>query len=332
MSGPFYNNIKGTTAGAAGTGAFTPNAASSDALAWSTVPTGWCGLVRYEDGTAWGLQYSHWNGTTLSRSTTQDVSSSTGSPLSLTSAATAAMVPDANRLAPDSISHPARGIIPQPGTATVTSHGVVAVTLTAATTSGATVAATNYLTRQPRVSLTSVTTANGLAGLSFGTTAFATTSSTARMGGFAYDARFGCSVLPTGPRLFVGWTGATFIGQTIEPSAFVQNYAVLAKDSTDTNLQFLTNSNVSTGTKIDTGIPLVANAWYEVRIWSNPGSLTVYMLLIRWDTGDIYYGSTATDVPVTDAVLTVNLVGGLSATTGTGIVLQPGHLLTRTAF
>jgi hypothetical protein len=62
VASPFYNCIKGATSGAPGTGAFTPNAAASGFRAWSLVPTGWIGLVRYEDGTSWELTYSYWNG------------------------------------------------------------------------------------------------------------------------------------------------------------------------------------------------------------------------------------------------------------------------------
>ena len=83
MALPFLNAIKGTTASAPGTGSFTPNAAASGFLAWSTVPTNWVGLVRYDDGTDWELRYGFWNGTTITRASNV-VASSTGSALSLT--------------------------------------------------------------------------------------------------------------------------------------------------------------------------------------------------------------------------------------------------------
>jgi hypothetical protein len=59
-------------------------------------------MVRYEDGSAWERTYSYWNGTTLSRASTQLVDSSTGSALSLTPSSTAAMIPDGG----DIMSHP----------------------------------------------------------------------------------------------------------------------------------------------------------------------------------------------------------------------------------
>jgi hypothetical protein len=119
-------------------------------------------------------------------------------------------------------------------------------------------------------------------------------------------------------------TSSSFVGNTAEPSALVANYAVFAKDSTDTNIQLLTNSNASTGTKIDTGIPLVLNGWYEAVIWCNPGSTTIRALLVRVDTGAIFYTETSTDVPANGALLVLNCIGGLSATTGTAFTLGFG--------
>jgi hypothetical protein len=149
MHGPFYNAVKGTTAGTPGTGAFTPNAASASYRAWSTVPTGWWGLVRFEDGSSWELSYCYWNGTTLSRSAAQEVDSSSGSLLTLTSAATAALVNDGARVSP-SLNVPVRGSFPIPGSATApTALGLAAVTVTG-TAAAAAIAATNYLTEQPR--------------------------------------------------------------------------------------------------------------------------------------------------------------------------------------
>lgn len=326
MSGPFFNGIKGTTAGTPGTGAFTPNAAASGALAWSTLPTGWVGLVRYEDSTSWELTYGYWNGATITR-TGGFVSSSSGSALSLTSAATAALVADGGMVCPDLGTGMVRGHIGIPGATTApTPIGNAAVTVTG-TAASATIATTNYLTEQPRSQTASATTANAQAGYSGGNAVV--NSTTAGRGGWQFVSRFGpTGTLPTGERLFVGATSATFVGQTIEPSAFTAHYAAFALDSTDTNIQLLTNSNASTGTKIDTGIPLVLNAWYHAQIWMNPGGGRVYALLVRLDTGAIYYGETTTDIPGT-AVLRQNVIGGLSATTGTAFTMCMGAAILR---
>ena len=320
MPGPFHNLIKGTTSGTPGTGAFTPSAAASGFSAWSTVPSGWFGLVRFEDGSAWGMSYCYWNGTTISRPTGGFVSSSTGSQLSLTSAATAALVANGAEVTP----HPVRACRTAMATvngSSLTIAGLPGATVTGTAASG-TPATTNFLTEQVRTQITSGTTANAQSGISFPFTACAVVSSSAGRGGYEFRARFGVTTLPTGPRLFVGMTGTTIIGVTTEPSALTANYAVLGKDSTDTNLQLLVNSNAGSGTKTNTGIPLVTGGLYDVTIWTDPGSLTTYVLLVRVDTGDIFYGSTATDVPVNGALLTPIVAGGLSSTTGTDFVLQ----------
>lgn len=329
MAGPFYNGIKGTTAGAPGTGAFTPNAASAGFLAWSTVPTGWIGLVRFEDGSTWETQYCYWNGTTLSRSATaQFVSSSTGSALTLTSAATASLIVDGNEIAPH-LAIPYRIVVPNIAAAGFNAFAVATPTITG-TAAASALATTNYLTGQPRTQITSATTINAQAGISH-ILAMGVTSTTAGRGGWEFVSRFGPTTLPTGPRLFVGMTATTFVASTAEPSALTANYAVLGLDSTDTNLQFLTNSNAGTGTKINTGIALVANGWYEVSIWCDQGSTTVRMLLIRADTGAIYYGATSTDVPANGSLMFPQQLGGLNGVnTGTAFVMQSGGYIIRT--
>jgi hypothetical protein len=327
---PFYNAIRGTTAGTPGTGAFTPNAASSGFLAWSTIPTGWIGLVRYEDGSAWELEYSYWNGTTLSRASTQFVSSSTGSQLTLTSAATAAMVIDAAEVMSHLGGTSWRGWFPVVNGAAPTAVGLPAATLTG-TAAGVVPAATNWLTEQPRTQLTSATTANAQAAVSTATVT-SIVSSTAGRGGYEFVCRFGASQLPTGPRFFIGMTNATFIAVTAEPSASrTAANACFAKDSTDTNLQLLVNDNsASASTKTDTGIPVAANGWYEAAIWTEPGSTTVNALLIRLDTGAIWFGTTASDVPPTGALMFPQVIGSLNASnTGTAIILHVGSVTVR---
>jgi hypothetical protein len=313
VAGPFLGPIKGTTAGTPGTGAFTPNAASSGFLAWSTVYSGWIGLVRFEEGTSWELRYSYWNGTTLSRGANAFVSSSSGSGLSLTSAATAAMVVDGAEVNPHIGGAHWSGFVAQTGVNALSTIGMAAQTNTGTAALSA-IATTNYLTEQPREQWTSATTANAQAGVSSPARGFYSTA-TGR-GGLEFVTRFGASQLPTGPRLFVGLTSTTFVGNTGE-------------DSSDTNSQLLTNSNAGSGTKIDTGIPLVATGWYEASIWFDPGGGRVYGLLIRLDTGDIYYGSTTSDLPANGAAMIPNVLGGLSSTTGTAFIIHVGSMMTR---
>lgn len=326
MPSPVYNNIKGTTAGTPGTGAFTPNAAASGHLAWSTVPAGWMGMVRFEDGSAWALAYSYWNGTTLSRSSTQFISSSTGSPLNLTSSATAAMIVDANEVMSHLAGLPWMGTLAQINTSAQTFRSG-AITETG-TTASQTLATTNYMTEQPRRQLTSATTANAQAGWS-SPSQWAVVGTTAGRGGFEYVGRFAASQLPTGPRLFAGMTSVTLVGVTGEPSAHTAHIVGFAKDSTDTNIQLLVNSNAGSGTKTDTGIPLVATGVYEMSVWLEPGGGRAYGYIYRLDTGAIWYGSTTTDIPNAAATMHAQLLGGLSATTGTAIIMQMMAMMVR---
>lgn len=326
LAAPFYNAIKGTTAGTSGTGAFTPNAASTGFRAWSNVPTGWIGMVRYEDGSAWELRYGYWNGTTITRPTNGFFDSSTGSGLTLTSAATAALVMDAGEVQPHIGGTSWRGSIANPSS-TYTMLGI-GHTNTGSSTSAGSFAATNYLTEQARTVHTSATTANAQSGIS-NSVACGIVSTSAGRGGIEYVARFGTSQQPTGPRLFAGLTSTTYLANTGEPSALTANVACFAKDSTDTNIQLLVNSNAGTGTKTDTGIPLTTNGWYEASVWMEPGSNKVYGLLIRLDTGDIWFGSTTTDVPATGALMLPMLLGGLSATTGTAFKMEVGSMFIR---
>lgn len=329
MPSPFYNAIKGTTSGAPGTGAFTPNAAPTGYRSWANVPTGWIGLVRFEDSTNWELCFCYWNGTTLSRAATQLLDSSSGSQLSLTSAATASMVVDAAEIMSHLGATSWRGWFPVVNAAAPTAVGLPAATLTG-TAAGVVPAATNWLTEQPRTQLTSATTANAQAGQTTATVA-SLVSSTAGRGGFEFVCRFGASQIPTGPRLFVGMTNTTFVAVAADPSASrTAANAGFSLDSADTSIQLLVNDNsASASTKTSTGIAFAANGWYEAVIWVEPGATKVNALLIRLDTGAIWLGSTTTDVPPTGALMFPQVIGGLSATTGTAMILHVGAVTVR---
>lgn len=328
---PFFNAIKGTTAGAPGTGSFTPNAAATGFRAWSIVPAGWIGLVRYDDGSTWELAYGYWNGTAITRPATGFFASSSGSQLSLTSAATAALVDDGGSVQPNLGRHHVSWWAAVPGATTITQIGMAATTT--GTGAGVAVADTNTLTRQVRIQTTSATTANAQAGI-LASAGIACYSTTAGAGGFEWSCSFGASQLPTGPRLFAGLYPGSLGGVTAEPSAISFNsWMAFVKDSTDTNIQFATNGS-GTGTKhADTGIAFAANGWYVAQIWSPPGGGIVYGLLIRVDTGEIWYGSATTDLPTAGTVHGTNIYGSLNGTnTGTAIVMHVGRIVVRTPF
>jgi hypothetical protein len=324
MPAPFYNAIKGTTAGTPGTGAFTPNAASTGYRAWTNVATGWIGLVRYDDGSAWELTYSYWNGTTLSRASTQLYGSSTGSQLTLTSAATAAMIVDASEVMSHLGTTPTAWCSAVYSSSTTSVFGLPAATVNG-TAAAATLATTNLLSQQRRTQHTGATTASAVAGWNWGAPALLC-STTAGQGGGEFVARFGATVLPTGPRLLVGLVNASGAN---DPSAIPSaKIAAFAKDAADTNIQLLTKDG-TTANKVDTGLPFTANGWYETSIWWEPGSTTVYGLLIRLDTGDIWLGSTTTNVPPTGTFLFPYVTGSTGTATGTAIVFHTGHMTLR---
>lgn len=328
MVTPFYNAVKGTTAGTPGTGAFTPNAASSGFRAWSTVPAGWIGLVRYDDGSADELTYSYWNGTTLSRASTQFYDSSTGSQLTLTSAATAAMIVDGAEVMSHLGGTPWRGLLPTTGQSTLTAQNISTITALG-TAAAPTLSGASFIAAQPRTQYTSATTANAQAGFGNPAGNVSAYSTTAGLGGFEYTVRFGATTLPTGPRLFMGLAGASYSGSTAEPSALATNLAIFGLDSTDTNIQLISKTSGGSFTKVDTGIPLVANGWHEATVWAEPGGGAIYGLLIRLDTGAIWLGKSTTNLP-SAGVMNPNCVGGLNGTnTGTAFVLQFGGVIIR---
>lgn len=333
-AGPFLNNIAGTTASGPGPGAFTPNAAAPGAIAWGNgiwgVAAGWWGLVRYDDGSAWEMRFGYWNGTTISRPANGFVTSSTGSGLSLSSAATATLVANGGQVQPHLGMGLARGHIGLPNaTTTPTALGTAALTVTG-TAGTANVATTNLLTQSGTSQTASATTANAQAG--YTGALLATNNTTAGLGGWEFMARFGTSTaIPTGRRLFVGATSGSLVGLSIDPSSNlnVAHLAGFALDGADTNIQLLTNDGSNTaGTKIDTGIPLVQNAYYHAQIWMRPGGGRVYALLVRLDTGDIWFGTTTTDIPGT-ATLRAQAIGYLGATTGTAFTLNLGAMMLR---
>ena len=314
--------VSGTTSGAPGTGAFTPNAAVSGSRAWSTVFTGWTGLVRFDDGSSWEYSFCYWNGTTLSRASTQMFDSSSGSPISLTSAATATLICDINQFLDSSFAGPVRGSVMRSNSATFDDIGCTWTNVQSPT--AAALATTNYLTGQPRVTYTSATTANASNGRT-PSQAYLLASSTAGIGGGLMSFKLGWTQLPTAPRLFLGGSTGSLSGAT-EPSALVESYVLCAADSTDTNLQFMVNNNSGSGTKTDTGIAWVINAWYHYAMWNYPGSLEWHQLLVREDTGAIYYRKTSTDVPPTATGLQPFIRGFLTASTGTAIIMDLGEV------
>lgn len=328
---PLIAAANGTTAGTPGTGAFTPNAAVSGYQPWSAVAPGWHGFVRYADGSAWEIEYSYWNGTILTRSSTQFYTSSTGSQLTLTSAATAVQILDPAGIMVHLGSNEWTGawaVIG--GTGLFFNKGVAGVTVTG--TAGAEVLApTTHLTEQVRTASNSATTpANSQASFTVTNNSVIFPPATAGRGGFDFSTRLGhITSFPTGYRFFAAVTDVTFVGNAGEPSALVGNWAAFLKDSTDTNIQFATNNGSGGGTKSDTGIAFTIDHWYWFRTWAAPGGSGLYWgLMVDLTSGSIWLGSRTTDLP-TNVSAFMQVVSGLSSTTGTAIKPRISHLLSR---
>lgn len=325
MFGSHFDAIKGTTAGAPGTGSFTPNAAASGFRAWSNVAAGFVGQVLFEDGSAKEGAWCYWDGTTLTRPANGFVWSTTGSQLSLGSSATAALAASA-----DEIEGPLGGgrFAALVATSSTTHTAIGDTASSTLGSSGAhTQATTNLLTEQVAIKYTSGTTADSVAGVGFANSQALYSTASGR-GGFDCFSRFGPLQLPTGPRLAAGVTNPAY--SSGEPSAIAGNFAMFLKDSTDTNIQFATKDGTTAG-KTDTGITLTAGAFYLARVWAAPGGGRVYGLLIRWDTGDIWYGSRTTNLPTNGTFLKGMIAGALNGSnTGTAFVLHIASIVLRT--
>jgi hypothetical protein len=328
MPAPFYSAIKGVNSGsAAGTGAFTPGSAPSGYRAWSLVPTGWFGKVRFEDGTDWELCYCFWTGTTLTRAAQQVFDSSTGSQLSLTTAATASMIVSAEDIG----NHWGRtrqgAVYGALGGNALVSVGLP--TFTAIGTATAKILVNGQIaTSQPSVKLASATTANAQAGVHHAS-AMGLVSVFAGIGGMEVTGRFGVTTLPTNPKMLMGMTTVTWAASAGEPSALAASMAAFGKDSTDATIKLFTKDG-TTINKVDTGISLGGTGYYEFSVWCEPGSNKVYGLLVRYDTQEVWFGSTTTNCPNTaGANMLAQMIGGLSSTTGTAFTLDFGSMAIR---
>lgn len=329
MSAPFFGPVKATvSAVSGGTGALTPSTASTGYLAFSTVPSNTLLFIRTEEGTAWETAYSLWDGTTLTRVLAD---SSTGSLVTFTTAATVAIVPDPNEVAPHlgggKWAHWAATANSTNDTA-IGAPGSVGATGTQAASA---LANTNYLTMQVRKKETSATTASAVAQFRENTT-LVYRSTTAFRGGFDLRMRFGASTLPTNPRAMFGLANGAWSGT--DPNGLL-NCAFIGCIEADAGvLKFYTNDGSGNATaQASTGMTLTANAFYEVRIWCAPGASTIYAMLRDLTTGAIWIGSATTDLPASGVSMFWTCGMALNATnTGTAVVLEWQHTYLRSSF
>lgn len=306
--------------GAPGTGSFTPSILTRG-VNNAQMRSGMCGLFRFDDGSAWEVRWGFYTGSVITRPTNGFVASSTGSGLSLSAAAIATM------LSPLGLFQRGRGehiFGVQPvgaNSANLFSQGTLAPTALG-TAGGAALADTNLFTRQQRNLYTSATTANANGGF------VGQVPIHSRNQGLHLAARFGASQLPTAPRVTIGWSLESS-SSVVEPST-LPDLALFAKDSTDTNLQFMVNDNAGAATKSDTSIAFAINTWYEAAIWCDPAGTTMFGLLADYTNQALWYGSAGSNLPTAGTLLYPRVNGALNGTnTGTAIIFHFGGLYIR---
>jgi hypothetical protein len=311
--------IAATATGAPGTGSFTPTNAQKAMFAMTQLRVGGCYLFRFDDGAAWELRWGFYTGSVITRPANGFVASSSGSALTLGANAVASIMSPLG-LWQRGMGETILSAVPLVSGATPTLSGL---SLTSDGTAAAvSIADTNLFTRQIRNQYTSATTANAAGGAHGGNLL------TTRNAGFHFCDRFGHSQLPTAPRLFVGLINQTSV-MAVEPSTRL-TFSAFAKDSTDTNIQFMTNDGSGTATKQDTSIANAINTLYEANIWTDPSGSTVFGLLVDYTNQALWYGSYASNLPAAGTGLAPQYCATLNGTdTGTAAIFHNAGLYVR---
>lgn len=166
---------------------------------------------------------------------------------------------------------------------------------TVGTATARTPADTSYLTRRTRVAFVSAATASSNAGVNMYVAGVGFAN---RNTGFQFDQAMGLAAVTVDMKWFCGLynTFANGIGQ---PSTIL-NAIGIGCDSTDTNLQLMTNDGSGTASKIDLGAsfpPRTAGACYSVWLGCAPGGSTIYYRVKRLDVPAIATGSVSSKLP-----------------------------------
>jgi hypothetical protein len=330
MAGPLYNNIAGTVTANPTTGSFTPTGAYTGSVAWSSVPTG---VYPYRaDGAAgWEIGFTLWNGTTLTRgplySSNSNAAVSFGTDVVI-------QLTNASERVQSHLAATKWGMwVPLMAGSGMTNFGLAAPTI-AGTASAAAVTSTNMFTRMPRLQTTTTPVANGLVsilGNSFAGSGLIYSTDSNDVG-FELVCRFGFSVLPTNPRIFIGMAGVVAGMTTVEPST-LNNSIWFGKDSTDTNWQLVRRG--TSATKTDVGFAPALNVPYEVSISKSPGNSDVKATLFCLDGSQAPYvariAAGAANLPATNSGQVPAVQLGLNGTDlGTGATLHFMQLTLRT--
>jgi hypothetical protein len=312
--GPFFDNIASTVTAAPGTGNIVVTGAAPNALSWTTIGSVLICHYRAEEGATWEIGIGKWAQSTSQLLRLAVIASSSGtSKISFGTGVIIGLIAPADEVQPH-IGGPKWGMwTARPGQTTMDTFGLAAPTDTGTATSPALTA--TRIGKRHRIILTSLTTASAIAGLS-STANIVTTTASQTSGGFEFVARGGFSTLPTGPRIAVGVSAGVL--STVEPST-LNNSAFFAKDSTDTNFQFMSRNGATT-TKVDTGIAPTLNVPYEFSVWATPETAAVWGALTAMDGSASWYGSIATNLPTADTAMNPIFQASLNGTnTGTAI-------------
>ena len=194
-----------------------------------------------------------------------------------------------------------------PGNGTTISYFGMANT-TVGTASSPTLASTNLHQSMRKIRITSAATANAAAELRNASN-MVWRGNAAGLGGWFYNTRVATNSTTANQRMFVGlYSGTGAISTSQSPSSLTQMIGI-GWDSTDTNLQIMTNDGSGTATKIDLGASFPANdttAVYEFTMFAKPNDSEVTYRVTRLDTGDLVAGTISADLPTNTTFLTAH--------------------------
>jgi hypothetical protein len=162
------------------------------------------------------------------------------------------------------------------------------------TITGPTMALTNYRTQSVRLLYRSSATAGNVAHWRPNSLSAFWRGDAANRGGFTVSFKFSIPAQPSGYLFFAGMRNSSATpGATTEVSTFTDAVGI-GKDSGDTTLQFLHNDNVSTCTKVDTGVTPSTDTVYQLIMHCESNGSTIYYVLIDLDTKTIVASHSAT--------------------------------------
>ncbi len=207
--------------------------------------------------------------------------------------------------------------------ATPTLNGLVVTNISAPT--AVAVATTNFYTSMVRAKFASNSGSGSGAGTR-STSAQWHLSSTANKGGMFMVVRFGLGIITATNRGFIGFSTTTAaLAPATDPTALLNLFG-FGWNSAHTTMRFLHNDGSGTATSVDLGanfpVQTAATNFYEVRIFApSGGGQTVHWAATRLNDGAFASGSTTTDLPAVDTLLSMHLHHS-NGTTGVAVNIE----------